>query len=143
MSIKTLNIKIDEKLDRMLKLITSLGDEEDKSTILKNIIVEDAIPNLFSDPKQSAAFLKGLISFLKDKAYDTPSKYYISLALEDELTPFKQIVEVYVKIFPKEKETFDAMTDEVLVVAILDLCEYMYSKHIKDIQSQAITPTRH
>ena len=143
MPIKKLNIKIDEKLDRLLKLIISLGVEEDKSTILKNMIVKEAIPRLFSDPKEAAAFILGLLSFLRDKAYETPSKYYISLAFEDELTPFRQIIHVHKEIFPKDKETLDAMTDEILVVAILDLCEYMYSKQIKELQSQAITATRH
>lgn len=142
MPIKKLNIKIDEKLDNLFTLIKSKGGLEDKVELIKTLIIEWAMPNLFDEPIHSAQFLKGLLSFLKDKAYETPSKYYITLQLEDELTPFKQIVEVYVNIFQHEKEIFDGMTDEILVFAILDVCEYMYRKQMK-LEEKASKATLH
>lgn len=138
MFIKTLNIKIDEKIDKLFENTRKLGATEENPALVYNYVVHVALPNILEDKEHAGSFIVELINYLIEKKYEVDSMYFLEVPFSDELMPLKKLIETFLASHPDAKKTFEDLSEEILVQCLLDFCANLYEEKIKELGSNPI-----
>lgn len=138
MYIKTLNIKIDEKIDKLFENTRNLGATEEKPALVYNLVVHVAVPTILKDKEHAESFMWSLRNYLIEKIYERESMYFLEVPFSDELMPLEKLIEIFLVSNPDEKKIYNELTEEILIHCLLDFCAFLYEEKIKEVGNEFV-----